>query len=182
MGIYFYGNIRYGGVFIMNKDRRHSSALVRSRTTSVAARSRSGDESPLFTAVLKASVLGIAATFVSGLVLISVFSAVALTSPDPSGLITPLSLLALLPSAFIGGVVTVKRVKDAPALCGIICGGLSTACAMLLSIVLKGLSSSSFELWQTLLLHAAVVIFSVLGALAGNVKRVAKRGKRRFGR
>ena len=166
----------------MNKDRRHSSALVRSRTTSVAARSRSGDESPLFTAVLKASVLGIAATFVSGLVLISVFSAVALTSPDPSGLITPLSLLALLPSAFIGGVVTVKRVKDAPALCGIICGGLSTACAMLLSIVLKGLSSSGFELWQALLLHAAVVIFSVLGALAGNVKRVAKRGKRRFGR
>ena len=166
----------------MNKDRRHSSALVRSRTTSVAVRSRSGDESPLFTAVLKASALGIAATFVSGLVLISILSAVALTSPDPSGLITPLSLLALLPSAFIGGVVTVKRVKDAPALCGIICGGLSTACAMLLSIVLKGLSSSSFELWQTLLLHAAVVIFSVLGALAGNVKRVAKRGKRRFGR
>ena len=165
----------------MNRDRR-TSALVRSRTTPVTARSRSGDESPLFTAALKASVLGIAATFVSGIVFISILSAVALTSPDPSGLITPLSLLALFPSAFIGGFVTVKRVKDAPMLCGIICGGLSTACAMLLSIALKGLSSSSFELWQALLLHATVVIFSVLGALAGNIKRVAKRGKRRFGR
>lgn len=165
----------------MNRNQR-SSALVRSRTTSVAARSRSGDESPLFTAVLKASVWGIGATFMSGIVLISILSAVALTSPDPLGLITPLSLIALFPSAFIGGFVTAKKVKDAPALCGIICGGFSTVCAMLFSIVLKELSSSNFELWQSLLLHALVMVFSVLGALAGNVKRVSKRGKRRFGR
>ena len=166
----------------MNRDRRHSSALVRPRTTSVAARSRSSDESPLFTAVLKASVWGILATFVSGLILISALSAVALANPDPSGLITPLSLLALFPSFFIGGFVTVKRVKDAPALCGVICGGFSAVCAMLIAMVLKVLTSSGFELWQSLLLHAAAVIFSVLGALAGNVKRVAKRKKRRFGR
>ncbi|MBR3686428.1 MAG: TIGR04086 family membrane protein [Clostridia bacterium] len=165
----------------MNRNQR-SSALVRSRTAPVAARTRSVDESPLFTTVLKCSLWGLLATFISGLILISALSAAALASPDPSGLITPLSLIALFPSAFIGGFVTAKKVKDAPALCGIICGGFATACAMLLSIVLKGLSSSSFELWQSLLLHALVIVFSVLGALAGNVKRVAKRGKRRFGR
>ncbi|MBE6684164.1 MAG: TIGR04086 family membrane protein [Ruminococcaceae bacterium] len=165
----------------MNRNQR-SSALVRSRTTPVAARSRSGDESPLFTSVLKCSLWGLLVTFISGIILISVLSAAALASPDPLSLISSLSLIALFPSAFIGGFVTAKRVKDAPALCGIICGGLSTVCAMLFSIVLKGISSSNFELWQSLLLHALVIVFSVLGALAGNVKRVAKRGKRRFGR
>lgn len=165
----------------MNRNQRYS-ALVHSRTTPVAVRSRSGDDAPLFTTALKCSLWGILATFISGLIFISALSAAALASPDPLSLITPLSLIALFPSAFIGGFVTAKKVKDAPALCGIICGGFSTVCAMLFSIVLKGLSSSNFELWQSLLLHALVIVFSVLGALAGNVKRVAKRGKRRFGR
>ena len=163
----------------MNRNQK-SSALVRSRPVAVAARTRPVDESPLFTTVLKCSLWGLLATFISGLILISALSAAALASSDPLSLITPLSLLALFPSAFIGGFVTAKKVKEAPVLCGIICGGLSVVCAMLVSIVLKGLTSSGFELWQSLLLHAAVVVFSVLGALAGNVKRV-KRG-RRFGR
>ena len=154
---------------------------MRSRTTPVAARTRSGDESPLFTTVLKCSLWGLLVTFISGIILISVLSAAALASPDPLDLITPLSLVALFPSAFVGGFVTAKKVKDAPVMCGIICGGFATVCAMLLSVVLKDLSSSGFELWQSLLLHALVIVFSVLGALAGNVKRV-KRGKRRFGR
>lgn len=163
----------------MNRNQRNS-ALVRSRTA-VIAQTRTVEESPLFTTVLKCSLWGLLATFISGLVLISALSAAALASPDPLGLITPMSLIALFPSAFIGGFVTVKKVKDAPMLCGIVCGGFATVCAMLFSIVLRGLESSGFELWQSLLLHALVIIFSVLGALAGNVKRV-KRGKRRFGR
>ena len=164
----------------MNRNQR-SSALVRSRSVAVAARTRSVEESPLFTTVLKCSLWGLLATFISGIILISALSAAALASADPSSLITPLSLLALFPSAFIGGFVTAKKVKEAPVLCGIICGGFFAVCAMLLSILLKALTASGFELWQSLLLHTAVVVFAVLGALAGSIKRVAKRRNRRFG-
>ncbi len=164
----------------MNKDNRNTRAIVRSHSSAVVARSRADDDAPLFTAVLKSSLWGMLATFISGLILISVLSAAALASPDPLALITPLALVALFPSAFVGGFVTAKGVKDAPALCGIICGGLITLCGVLLSIILKDLASSELELWQALLLHALVVTFSVLGAFAGNVKRAKNKFRKRF--
>ncbi len=166
----------------MTQNQKRGGGLVRSHPTALASRTAETSDSPLFLTVLKSGLWGVGAALVVGLILITVTTAVAYANPNPSALIPALSLVSLLPSMFAGGFVTAKKVKDAPLLCGIISGGMITLITMLLAIVLRGLSSSGYAFWQSASLHTAAMLFSILGAFAGNVKLRAKPGKRRFGR
>lgn len=119
------------------------------------------------------------ATFVSSIILIFIFSAIATSSKDPLSLIPLFGIISLMPSMFIGGFICIKRVKESPFICGLVCGASFVITATLLSLIIVGLPSSGYAFLQHFALRIAAVFFSVLGAIVGNVKRKSKR--RRFG-
>ena len=99
--------------------------------------------------------------------------------PDPDRMILPLGLLAAALTSFFGGMVAKKRTGGAPALCGLINGMLLMGMMILLSFFCLPHSHGYSALVSTLL-HAAVLILSVLGALAGTQKpKAATRSRRR---
>ncbi len=151
------------------------------RGASLPVSAYENDDAPLLACVLKNSLLGLAATAISGLILISATCALAYSSADPSSLIAPLSLLALLPSNFLGGFVTAKKTHRSPLACGLVCGAVTTLVMILFSLLLRGAPTSNYEFWQSALLHSLSVLFCILGAMAGNVKIKSRRNKRRFG-
>lgn len=165
----------------MLKDKRKSAMPVPAHSRAVSRKTAETEETSLLGSALKGSLWGFFAFAFCGILLITAVTAIAYANPDPGPLIAPLSLLSLMPSMFLGGFVTAKRVKEAPLLCGIVSGCLITLLSMLLGIIMRGMPSSGYEFWQSAVLHTAAVGFSVLGAFAGNIKKRQKRGTRRFG-
>ncbi len=165
----------------MIQNKKHQKGLVPARSVALARRTDDPEESPLFISALKSSLWGLSASAICGILLMTATTAIAYANPDPTALVASMGLLSLLPSAFAGGFVTAKKAKDAPLLCGILSGGMLTIATVILGLILSALPSSGYKLWQSLALHGASVAFSTLGALAGNVKRRPKPGKRRFG-
>lgn len=163
-----------------NNTRPSGSFPVLRRTSTPATRS-GDDDSPLFATVLKNSIYGLISFVISGLILVSVMAGIAYSNPDPDIFIAPLSLVALLPSMFIGGFVTTKKTGEAPLFCGVICGAIVTVITILISLILRNAMSSGYSLFQSALLHAFAIIFCLLGSFAGNIKKRAKPGARRFG-
>ncbi len=99
--------------------------------------------------------------------------------PDPDRITLPLGLIAAALTSFLGGVVAKKRTGIAPALCGLVNGMLLMGLMILLSFFCLPLSHGYSALISTLL-HTAVLVLSVLGALAGAQKpKAATRSKRR---
>ena len=166
----------------MTQNQKRRGGLIPSRQTSLAKRDSAEYDSPLLITALKGGRIGMGITLGVGLVLITIAAAVACANPDPAMLIPPLSLICLLPSMFTGGFAAAKRVKEAPLLCGILSGGMTTVVTIIAGAVLRGLPSSGYAFWQSAALHTAAIAFAVLGAFAGNVKRKPKPSKRRFGR
>lgn len=151
------------------------------RSSSLPVSAYDNDDSPSLASILKNSLVGLAVTAISGLILISTTCALAYSSADPSSLIAPLSLLALLVSNFLGGFVTAKKTRSSPLACGLVCGAVTTLVMILFSLLLRGAPTSNYKFWQSALLHSMSVLFCVLGAMAGNVKIKSRRKKRRFG-
>jgi putative membrane protein (TIGR04086 family) len=164
----------------MTQNKR-STAPVPVRSTALTRRNKEQEDSPILISALKGALWGLFATVACGLLLITVTTAVAYANPDPAQLISPMGLIALLPSAFAGGFTASKVTKSAPMLCGILAGGVTTLAAMLLSLILTDLPSSSYAFWQSAALHAAAILFTILGSFAGNIKKQPKTAKRRFG-
>ncbi len=165
----------------MIQNKKHQKGLVPSRPSALARRNENTEEGSLFGAALKGSLWGLLTSGICGIILITLATAAAYANPDSAALVSPLGLVSLMPSMFAGGFVTSKRVKEAPLLCGIMSGGMMTLVTMLLGMILRGLPTSSYEFWQSAALHGAAILFSILGALAGNIKKHPKPGKKRFG-
>ena len=126
-------------VFFMNiskKAIKRTGVPAVRRGASLPVSAYENDDAPLLACVLKNSLLGLAATAISGLILISATCALAYSSADPSSLIAPLSLLALLPSNFLGGFVTAKKTHRSPLACGLVCGAVTTLVMILFSLLL----------------------------------------------
>ena len=100
--------------------------------------------------------------------------------PDPGSIILPLGSVAVALTSFLGGVVAKKRTGGAPALCGLINGMLLMGVMILFSFFFLS-ESHGYSALVSSLLHAAVLILSVLGALAGTPKRKnTMRSRRRY--
>ena len=166
----------------MFKDKKRGNFPVAAQNRAMVRQKDAKDESSPRFALIKAILWGMGAATASGLILVTLATVLAYALPDPSAYVSPLALVALMPSMFIGGFVAEKKVGSSPLLCGILTGGSLTLFSMLLCLVMRALPSSHYQLWQSAALHFAAVAFSVLGAFAGSVKRKPKRGKRRFGR
>ncbi len=163
----------------MTKNQRNGGLPLSRRVSAVQAVRQETDEG-LLSLAFRSSLFGLIAWGISGIVLISAATAIAYANPDPIALIPPLSLIATLISGFAGGFASAKRAKESPVVCGIIFGGMMTLLMIASSFILRSAPSSSLEFWQSALLHGAAVLFSLLGALAGNAKRKMNK-KRRFG-
>ena len=166
----------------MYNDRNKPRGLpLPARRTLAGARRRRDEEAPLFKRILIGAIWGLFANLLSGMLLVSIVSAIAYFSPDPLGLIFPLALLALLPSNFLGGFVSAKRCGESALACGITTAAMWGTLSLIGALCLFSISPSGYTIWQSLLLHGASFGFCMLGAAAGGIKRPKLRKKRRFG-
>lgn len=160
--------------------KRSGSSPAR-RTSLPTSRSADKDTGVTLVTVLKHAMIGMIGFIVCGLTLVTAACTAAYASSDPSSLITPLGLAALLLSSFAGGFVTVKLTRTAPLLCGMVFGGMAALVMLLLSFVFSASASSHYTFMQGLLMHGFALLFSLLGAFTGNYKRKPNPKKRRFG-
>ena len=117
---------------------------------------------------LLACLLSQIAWFLSALVLLLIFCAIAVSMEDPDSVTVPFSLCALYLSAFIGGIAAVRLSGD-----GIASGAVSGCFTMLLVFALTALplENAPFEFPLSLILTACIVPASVLGAVIGHKKQ-----------
>ena len=166
----------------MSEYQKRGGFPIPSRTRSLTRRAPENENEPRILLSLKGALIGLGVTVASGILLTACGSAVALFNSDPSALIPPIAIAALLLSMLAGGFAASKASGGSPVLCGILTGGVTTLVAILASIVLRSLPSSNYQLWQSLSLHFSAIAFSVLGAVLGTVRIKPKRPKRKFGR
>jgi putative membrane protein (TIGR04086 family) len=167
----------------MYNDRKRGKGGLpaQKRQVGIAQRTHATEEEPIIKAVLLSSLFGVLASVLSGGILLTVLCFVALGSDDPLSLIAPLSLLALLPSNFLGGFISTKKSDCPPMPCGAICAAMWMLLSLVVALCLP-YPSSDHVLWQSVFLHGASVLFCILGAFAGSYKpRKDTRKKHRFG-
>ncbi len=154
----------------MMQTSKNKGGLVKAGSAALAVRKQT-EEAPLFPAVLKAGGISLLLFFLAGAILITAATLFAYAQPDPNFWVAPLSLVALLVAGFTAGFCTSKQVGEAPLLCGVICGAMVTFGMLLLTWMLGFLETAGFVLWQEMVLHGGCVVFCVLGAFAGGMKR-----------
>jgi len=117
---------------------------------------------------LLACLLSQIAWFLSALILLLLFCAIAVSMEDPGSVTVPFSLCALYLSAVIGGIAAVRLSGD-----GIASGAVSGCFTMLLVFALTALplENAPFEFPLTLILTACIIPASVLGAVIGHKKQ-----------
>ncbi len=116
-------------------------------------------------------------TLAIGIGTILLASLAAYFFPDPDPVIRPLALFAAAITAFIGGIVTGKIHGESPLMCGTLNGLLLLALMILASLPFQSLASG-YSTWTSLLLHAAVPILSLVGAIIGTQKPAPRKRKR----
>ncbi len=154
---------------------------IQKRSSVMQSRTKSIDESPILKKVLLSSLFGLGINALSGIALVSISCLIAYSCPDPLSMIALLSLLALLPSNFLGGFAAAKKCGESASVCGILTSAMWAILSLIASLCIVSVSSSGYSLWQGILLHSASIAFCILGALAGGIKRRPSRNKRRFG-
>ena len=165
-----------------DRHRGKSGLPAQKRQMGMAQRTHASEETPIVKTVLLSSLFGVLASVLSGGILLTILCFVALGSDDPLSMIAPLSLLALFPSNFLGGFISTKKADCSPLACGAICAAMWMLLSLVVALCLP-YPSSDHALWQSIILHAASVLFCVLGAFAGGYKpRRDTRKKRRFGK
>ncbi len=103
----------------------------------------------------------------AAVVLLFVFSAIVYSTPDPGSLVLPVALAAVYMSAFVGGFAAAWINRGDALACGLIVGVAFFTLIILLSLIAPGGAASKLGFWTSASLHALVIGFSVLGALAG---------------
>ena len=156
-----------------------SNSIVRSHRPALPQRATAKSERSLFSRVLVGATWGLCGTAALGILLISIFAAIACSNPDPMAIVPYLSLGALMPGMFLGGFICNKIAKGTPILCGSVSGALSTVVFLLISLIFKNIQSADSSLLGDIIVHASAILFSILGAYTGNMK--SRNPKRRFG-
>ncbi len=167
----------------MYNDRKRGSAAlpIQRRSTSPVSRAHREEDTPILKKVILCSLSGVGVSLAAGILLVTAASFFASVGSDPLSLIPTLALASLLPANFLGGLVSSKRCACAALACGAMTSGMWCAASLILAMCCYSAPPSGYELWQGLLLHGSSVLFCMLGALAGGIKRKPSHKKRRFG-
>ena len=128
-------------------------------------------------ALIRSSLIGLAAAALTALLLLFVGAWVAYSNKDPSALTMPVSLAALYLSLFIGGFVSAKKSDTNKLICGIFFTALSLVVMFLLKLILAGGSSSGIENAMAYLVGS--VASAIMGSLCAAFTHASKGGKRR---
>ncbi len=165
-----------------NERKKGSAPLpVKRRSTLPISRSKHNDDTPILRKLLISSLIGLGVCVLSGILLVTASCAFAYAASDPLAMISPLALLALLPSNFLGGFISARRCGSNALSCGLVTAVFQCTVSLVLSLCMYSVASSEYTLLQGILLHAVSVLFCILGALAGGIKRKPSHKKRRFG-
>lgn len=122
---------------------------------------------------------GILIALISLVVLCTVGAVVAFSTADPDAIVTPLALGAMLLSPLSGGLITYRRHRNSPLLCGLLCG-----LGLLIVTTLAGFlwRDAQPNTWGSLLrwgLRGGIVAFCILGAVIGSYAPRKRRRRRR---
>lgn len=122
-------------------------------------------------AAFRGALFAIPFSALAGLIFLLIAAGVAHAMPDPDGLITPLGLSALGLSMLCGGLITSRRARRAPLLCGLLFGGLAVVALFAGSLVFSDASRQTLSLGLSAGvragLYATLVAVSTLGAWIG---------------
>jgi len=116
------------------------------------------------------------AVFLSALILLLIFSAIASSMEDPDSVLRPLALCALFLSTFSGGFYAVRRSGDG-LLAGVCSGVVSAVLVFLLSLL--PVYDSDAVLSGNLLMYLCMTASSAAGAVIGKRRGGNPRGKMR---
>lgn len=130
-----------------------------------------------FSVTLKSSLIGALISLAVSAGLALLFSAVAMLYNDPASLTGAFALAAVYISAFLSGFIPTRRRRCTGAVRGIFSGGILMLFYMILSVFASKELSSPHSFGISLLLHTLMILFSVLGAVAG-AKRPARKHRR----
>lgn len=128
--------------------------------------------------LMKAVAISLAVSVALCFALALVFSAAALSYKDPDSLCTPFAIFSLYISSFVCGLICKKRCNDSSGLCGIICGGTLLMLFVLISFFIPSELATPRPFIISLLLHLLIIVFSLLGAIAGNRRKTKHKPKR----
>lgn len=98
-----------------------------------------------------------------GAVLILIAAALANFTPDPGRMIRPFAICAAGLTYLFAGVIAAKLRPDAPLAAGTVNGLILSALALLLSLLFRK-TATAFPAYVTALLHAGMILLSLLGA------------------
>lgn len=156
-----------------------SKSTARSHRTPPSPRRNASGNAPSSGAILsRDTLLSYLYTLAIGVGTILILSLGVYFHPDPGSLTRPLGWVAAALTSFFGGLIAGRLRGGAPAVCGLI-NGILLACTMLLLSFCFLSESSEFSALTSTLLHAAVPLLSLLGALAGVKQKSPATSKRR---
>ena len=87
-----------------------------------------------FSSILRSYPLTLGITALTAFLLITVAALILYHSPDPTAWVFPVSAAALAVSSLIGGIAAGKRNPSCPVAASLVCGGLTAAVLILLSL------------------------------------------------
>ena len=129
----------------------------------------------IFLSALKASLIAFTTSFLLALVL----SAITVKASDPTALLTPLSLVALYLSSFVGGFFSVRDKSDSAITYGAASGALFMLLYKIFALFLPTEASDERKFFVSALLHILIILFSCLGAYAALKMKKSKKRRRR---
>lgn len=116
-----------------------------------------------------------------GALLILLAALAAKLTPDPGSWILPLAIVAAVLTYLAAGMVGAKLRPDAPLAAGTVNGLLLSALSLALSLLVRK-TATALPAYATALLHAGMILLSLLGAYLSLLKgRKPKRKKRKRG-
>jgi len=129
--------------------------------------------------LLRCSLRGAAIGLLVSVVLAVIICVAILGTPDPDALVFPLSLIALYISAFVAGLIATAKMGSSSLICGLLSGGIFMLSYMFVSLFFPSELSAKYGFFASLLFHALIIVFSVLGGYAATAKRTTQKHPKR---
>lgn len=111
----------------------------------------------------KATAVALGLTLGIGAVILLLAALAASFTPDPGRLIRPLAIAAAGLTYLFAGMIAAKLRPDAPLAAGAINGLILAAISLAFSLLFRK-SATAFPAYLTALLHAGMILLSLLGA------------------